>query len=289
MTYYPYFKLTPRSRLDKSINTLLGLIEGITIDKQIDQREIQYLMDWTDEHADLIGTHPMNDLLPRVAKAIADGALTEEEALDIQWACTRLRSTEYYNVTTADLQRLQAIVAGISADSLITEAELHGLAGWISDHDDLRTCWPYDEIDSLITTVLADQHIDPNEHTALREFFAEFVTLESQLRPEEQPTLTHTIAGICAISPEITFDGHTFCFTGEGRRTREEYYQLILSHGGKTRNNISPKLNYLIVGSAGNPCWSYCCYGRKIEEVMNLRKQGHAIVIAHENDFLDAI
>lgn len=51
----------------------------------------------------------------------------------------------------------------------------------------------------------------------------------------------------------------------------------------------SKKVNYLVVGGEGNPCWAYACYGRKVEKAVELRRQGHPIVIVHENDFHDAV
>ena len=49
------------------------------------------------------------------------------------------------------------------------------------------------------------------------------------------------------------------------------------------------KTNYLIVGNAGNPCWAYACYGRKIEEAVALRKEGAQVTIVNETDFWDAV
>ena len=59
--------------------------------------------------------------------------------------------------------------------------------------------------------------------------------------------------------------------------------------GGVVRSNVSVKTDYLIVGNAGNPCWVYACYGRKIEEAVQLRKNGAKVVIINETDFWDAL
>jgi NAD-dependent DNA ligase len=99
-----------------------------------------------------------------------------------------------------------------------------------------------------------------------------------------------SLPGICASSPEIVFDDHRFCFTGESSRApRDELKTIVLDRGGHILTVVSPKLNYLVVGSAGNPCWAYACYGRKIEQAMQLRQRGAHILIVHENDFFDAV
>ena len=66
-------------------------------------------------------------------------------------------------------------------------------------------------------------------------------------------------------------------------------YDVIARLGGKVRSSVSAKTDYLVVGNAGNPCWAYACYGRKIEEAVNLRKAGASIVIVNETDFWDAV
>ena len=55
------------------------------------------------------------------------------------------------------------------------------------------------------------------------------------------------------------------------------------------RSGVSPKTDYLIVGNAGNPCWAFACYGRKIEDAIRLRKDGAKVVIVNETDFWDAV
>ena len=59
--------------------------------------------------------------------------------------------------------------------------------------------------------------------------------------------------------------------------------------GGVVVGSVSGRLNYLFIGGDGNPCWSYACYGRKVEKAIELRKAGAEIVIVHEYDLHDAL
>jgi hypothetical protein len=59
--------------------------------------------------------------------------------------------------------------------------------------------------------------------------------------------------------------------------------------GGTVAPNLTKKVSYLVIGADGNPCWSYSCYGRKVEQAVQLRKEGSKILIVHENDFHDAV
>lgn len=286
-----YFKFTTQARLDKAVNSLLGIVEGIAVDRNINNDEIGFLRLWIAEHAELRRRHPFSELMPVVEGAIADGILSEEEKQDILWLCEKLRSTEYYDMVTADLQRLHALVGGIAADCVIQIEELRGLSDWLNDHEHLKTCWPYDEIGSLVTSVLGDNKIDKHEHEALLHFFSEFTAiLDSRtiVRPKISDGLS--LVGLCAVCPEIQFSGFTFCFTGASYKyTRAQFAELVGKLGGEPVNNVSAKLNYLIIGADGNPCWAYACYGRKVEKAVSLRKEGARLLLVHENDFHDAV
>ena len=48
-----YFKYTGRSRLEKSINSLLGIIEGISVDSLINRTEVEFSNLWIAEHKEL--------------------------------------------------------------------------------------------------------------------------------------------------------------------------------------------------------------------------------------------
>lgn len=288
-----YAKFTSRARLDRSISSLLGIIEGIAIDGHINELEVSYLSIWLEEHEELRDLHPFNEFVPLVSAALSDGVLDPEEREDIVWLCERLRSQQFYDQTTSDLQRLHAILGGIVADTKISEEELRGLSEWMEQHPHLRSCWPFDEIGSLITGVLADKKIDPHEHDLLSSFFAEFTALLDSRTIVKAPVTepaSGQIVGLCAVDPEILFEERGFCFTGASNRfTRPELEQIVFRLGGTSHASPSKKVHYVIIGAEGNQCWAYSCYGRKVEKAIKLRKEGARIVIAHELDFHDAV
>jgi NAD-dependent DNA ligase len=286
-----YVGYTSRARLEKSVNSLLGIVEGIAIDQSINASEVSFLNLWLEENANLSHRHPYTELIPVVQAAIADGVLTTDEHADIVWLCEKLRSTEFFDKTTADLQRLHAILGGIVSDGIVTEAELLGLSSWVREHEHLRTCWPYDEVDSLITSILADQKIDKEEQTFLKGFFSEFTALMDD-RTITSPSVTEggSIVGLCAVCPEIEFSDQKFCFTGASTRyPRATLTATVESLGGQVTSTLNKQVRYLIIGAEGNPCWAYACYGRKVEKAIELRRQGVRLLIVHENDFHDAV
>ena len=182
-------------------------------------------------------------------------------------------------------------MAGIAADCEITKSELEGLSDWLSENEHLKTCWPYEEVESIITAVLKDGKIDEAEQKMLQGFFSEFVAI-SDNRTIVSPPIQRsgTIVGLCAVCPEISFVDKHFCFTGASNRySRHGFGKLIEQLGGKMAASVTWKVDYLVIGADGNPCWAYACYGRKVELAVNLRKDGSRILLVHENDFHDAV
>jgi hypothetical protein len=286
-----YVRFTSRSRLEKSIHSLLGLLKGISVDLMINERELYFLSNWLSEHEVLEGFHPYNEIVPILREALEDGEVSEEEREDLIWVCERLCSNKFFDEITTGLQQLHGLLGGVVADGMISEDELRGVQSWMEDNEQLRKRWPYDEIESLIISVLADGSIDEDEHEALISFFAQFAEVLDDKTLSNPYILTDsTLKGVCANSPEIAFQGSRFCLTGASSRyTRGVFAEKIKALGGEVVGSVSGRLNYLIIGGDGNPCWSYACYGRKVEKAIELRKAGAEIVIVHEFDLHDAI
>jgi hypothetical protein len=282
----PYYGFTSKARVDKAMNSLLGIIEGIAADGATNEQEAVFLGRWLAEQAEVRDRHPFSELVPVIEDALSDGVLTGEEQQDILWLFERLRSKGYYDAATASMQRLHAFVGGILADQAIDADELKELAEWLEDHATLRTCWPYDEIDSIATRALSQGRMDEEGLRALTGIVGEFRGQGAVCAPA---SVDEPLSGLCAVCPVITFPESVFCFTGaSAKHSRSELSEMVVSRGGKVTNGVTKALNYLVIGSAANPCWAYACYGRKVEKAVMMRKQGHRILLVHENDFRDA-
>lgn len=290
-----YKKYTMPAELHKAVNTLKGIVAGITTDYKISDAEINELSHWCLCHKNLINKHPFNELIPLIESVFSDGIITTEEVNDIVWLCNNFVSdSSYYNLITSSLQFLNGLIHGILADGSISNEEIHTLKNWVSSNDFLTGCYPFDEIDSLLASILSDGVVTDDERAMLTAFLSNFIDLKSSynLNDKELSALKaqYSIEGICAVCPEISFDGNLFCFTGQSLKAkRNEIADLITSLGGKFNNNMTNKTRFLIVGNDGNPCWAFSCYGRKIEDAVNRRKSGQLLTIVNELDFWDAV
>lgn len=290
-----YRRYTSPAELHKAVNMLKGIVSGIKADEIIVDSEVVELTHWCSLHAHLRNKNPFSELLPVIENALEDGVIDAEEREDILWLCSNFEADcKYYDVITSATQYLNGLIHGIMADGKLTDKEIIALNQWLTDSDYLQGTYPFDEVLSLTSAMLADHKISPDERNTLMAFFSNFIDFRDSynlMEPDfKKLREQYSVQGICAFCPEIEFEDKVFCFTGASyKATRAELADIVSSHGGLLRDGVSRKTNYLIVGNDGNPCWAYSCYGRKIEEAINLRKEGFKLQIVNETDFWDAV
>lgn len=294
----PYKQFTKAQRVEKAVQTFKGMLEGVSIDQQLNAEEVAEILNWLNEYSDLVGRAPFNEMKQKMDEILEDGIIDPEEQEDLLWLCTQLMpDSEFFDEVTHGIQRLHGIMHGIMADGVITQEEAIGLQEWVDDHDYLKGSYPYDELDSLLMQFLKDKKLDEKEAADLAAFFDDFFesSFHKRVRDEAERVKSgvskkFTKSGICASCPDITFQGKSFVFTGaSGRAVRSKLEAKVEQLGGNCGKNITNETEFLIVGSGGNPCWAFSCYGRKVERAVEMRKSGHPIIIVHESDFWDAV
>jgi len=285
--------VTSRARADKAISTLKGILIGINSDQEVNQEEINELQKWASNHKELINRNPFKEFMTIIEETVSNNIPATETIEDLFWLCQKYENDNfYYNGVTSDLQILHGICHGILADGVIDDKEVRDLEKWLEENTHLSTYYPYDEIRSLILSIVSDGKIDEEEKLVLKAYLNQFVNLENKEIEEQinRETNDINISGHCTSDPEIELDGKTFCITGvlkSGNRASLE--KTISDLGGIPTKTLTKKTNYLIVGDNGNQAWAFACYGRKVEKALDLRKNGHKISLIHEFDFLDAI
>ena len=288
-------KYMRNAEFEKALHSLIGIIDGITSDQQINNIEIEELQNWCLLQRIHQKRYPFKDIIPMIKDSLEDGILTSDEVENIQWVCeTYLNENPYFDVITTDIQQLHGLLHGIMSDNVINERELRYLKSWLEGNSHLQTIYPYDEVYSLVFNVLQDGKIDLDEEMMLKALFVDFIDTKASynINKSEYDELKKTlnINGLCAIAPSIELTNRAFCFTGESSRMkRSELANIIEENGGIFHKDVKKDTNFLIVGDNGNPCWAFSCYGRKVEKAMNLRKQGKNILIVHEVDFWNVL
>ncbi|RDI14429.1 BRCT domain-containing protein [Flavobacterium sp. AG291] len=284
---------TSKARADKAISSLKGLLLGINLDGEVNETEIKELKLWANDHKELINRNPFKEFMDVIDSTISNKIPPKETIEDLYWLCQKYENDNYYyDTVTSDLQILQGICHGILADGVINDKEIYDLQRWLHENEHLNTYYPYDEIRSLVLSVLSDKKIDEEEKIVLMAYFSQFAKIQNnEIRKKiNEDTIDVNISGLCTSEPNVSFEGKTFCITGVLKRGNREHLQRdILKLGGIPTDTITKKTDYLIVGDNGNPAWAFSCYGRKVEKAINLRKEGHTITLIHEFDFSDII
>jgi len=284
---------TSKARADKAINSLKGILLGINLDKQVNEKEINELKEWAENHRSLINRNPFKEFMTIIDETVSNNIPATETIEDLFWLCQKYENDNYYyNAVTTDLQTLQGICHGILADGIINEKEVRDLEKWLEQNTHLSTYYPYDEIRSLMLSIVSDGIIEEEEILILKAYLNQFVNIENKEieKQIDQETADINISGHCTSDPNIEFDGKTFCVTGVLKSgNRSELENLISDLGGIPTKTVTKKTDYLIVGDNGNPAWAFACYGRKVEKALEMRKSGHQICLVHEFDFMDAV
>ena len=275
-----YMKFTQPSRRDKAVNSLEGIIKGILADDVINSAEIARLEVWIKNNHDLLLKPPFKEVLSTVRSAIEDGEIDTDEYDEIMWVINNVKlSSSYYDSITQDIQELHGILYGIIADKEISVLELEVLQAWLTERDHLKGIYPYDEIESLVLSVLADGVVSEDETKMLMAFFDDFILLKdtNQKMHSGNDSVERSglsLMGICAVDPDIQFEGRKFVFTGTSQKTtRKEISKQIEERNGIFLSNLSKECNYLVVGNGGNPAWAFSVTAERSKRQCNFEKQ----------------
>jgi hypothetical protein len=288
-----YRVFTKKSELDKAFNSLNGLLQGVSSDNVLRKEELEELHNWVKHHSDLIDRNPFKEIAHVISCAIQDNNLDNEVVEDLKWLCAQfIDENIYFDGVTADIQTLHGFCHGILADGYVSDEEIYALQKWMLQNEHLQSYYPYDEIYTLLDEILEDGVIEEKERIALTAYLNDFIDLKSERTANKVDALTKDVSveGLFHKSPKIQMSDTVFSFTGESEKmTRNEIAELIQEKGGVFSKGVTKKVQVLLVGIKGNPCWAYSCYGRKVEQAVKLRKAGSNIVIINEADFWSKI
>lgn len=285
--------LNNHQEADNAIHSLKGILLGMTIDGEINEHEIGELRQWASEHKNLINKNPFREFIISIEEMAQHNLPSKEAIEDLYWLTKKYEGDNYYfNSLTSDLKILQGVCHGILSDGKINDREIVELNKWLDYHEHLSTYYPYDEIKSLLVNVLSDGKIVEEEKKTLKAYFNQFIKLRDTTTTNQiQDEISEVkISGLCTSNPVVSFQGKIFCITGVLKSgNRADIEGNIKTLGGQIVDTITKNTDYLIIGDNGNPAWAYSCYGRKVEEAVLLRKEGHTIMLIHEFDFVDIL
>lgn len=188
---------------------------------------------------------------------------------------------------TKAIEHLLGICTGLVADNRIEDSEVKFLDLWIKQYPDVTTGWPGKVIADRLRSILADGVITEAERGDLLDTLKGITGFQL----EDTGAAEAAVASIpFDDDPSIYFDSRTFCFTGRFLfGTRANCEREILRRGSIAVDNVSSKLEYLVVGSLIEPSWAHTSYGRKIEKAIDYNNKGHGIALISEHQWIEAL
>lgn len=257
-------------RLITNLNTLSGIIEGITADDIVSEKEIERLKSWIEDNTINRQYTLFAKIISELSRILEDNIVDEYEQIKLKNLVTEYSCSKMYCETTLGLQILQGILDGIACDNTIIEAEILKLEKWLREHDYLSGVYPYDKILKLVQDVVEDGMIDQDEKNMLLKAFKEIIN------PMDVKSAKAEEAGL---------DGKLFCLSGEfTSASKSQVSQKLQEKGGIEKSGVSAKVDYLFVGGEGSDAWKFGKIGGKIAKALELQEKGAKIHIIAEED-----
>ena len=277
------------SNKHKALESLLGILYGISADNTLNTLEIIFLDTWLKENTFLQEDPDAIDILDCTGDILKKNSITTEEAEDLFnliGSILEYRTTDQSrDQDRASANTLTGIIQGVTADTIILDEEILSLNRWLKHNP--TTAWPAPIIKDQLKKILADKIITVAEKDSLKNLLASLGATKL--------TKTGSVSGLTAtfgttIPEKIIVTEKIFCFTGTfiyGNRSACE--NLVFELGGKTVKNITQKTNYLILGEFPSRDWITSSYGLKIQAALELKKEGRSIELLTEETWFNLI
>ena len=254
------------SKLATSINTLYGIIKGISCDGIIDNKEIEKLKSWVEENRIYKQYLLFNRIINKIEGILSDNIITNYERIELEQLVTSINSSKMYNESTLSLQILNGILDGITYNQEVNQKEIDSLNLWLKQNDYLKDVYPYDKVLIEVNNVLEDRVLTEKEGKYILSIFNEIV----------HPDLNN--------DETIDFNGKTFCLTGGFKySTKQEISKKLQELGAIEKSGVSSKLNYLIIGGVGSDAWKFGKIGGKQAKAQELNEKDANIKIIDED------
>ena len=281
-----------------AIQKLEGICRGIQADGVINDAEVETLSSWLAANDALTHLRPFDSLVTLLRQILADQVITEEERIELEaWMDQFLDGSSPYRIKTNDAIRvLHGLLHGIRADDVINEEEATALGSWLVANETHAGVWPINEVVDHVESFLAAN--DATSHGRLLQFCerlseVDSATVGTRGRSEQELTDGRSLAPAAAIytpGVSVDFEGYLFCFTGQPESyTKDQLADLVRNLGGNVHPRVTKKVDFLVVGGAGDPAWAFGNYGTKVAKAIKYREKGCDIAIVSEETLIDAI
>jgi hypothetical protein len=155
---------------------LAGLIYGISLDGIVTKNEYDALKSWCRENEPLCELESFQKLHSQIKPIIDDGIVNAEEIEELKAIINNfLGENDAQKSEAPNLYFLNGIFKGILASGDINTYEIYKLNQWLEKNEHLKNSAPFDEMFTLIASVLEDKKVDDEEAKQLKAFFSNLI------------------------------------------------------------------------------------------------------------------
>ena len=196
------------------------------------------------------------------------------------------KSLERQRINKA-VEHLLGMVEGMVADNHLHDKEVQLLSTWLNAYPETTSAWPGSVIGHKVREVLADGIITDEERKHLLKVLSELIATDFAETGSASAEVA-TLPIDDAVTVEIRNAG--VCMTGEFIfGTRAACERLTLKAGGMPLDNVTKRVDILVIGTRVSPDWAHTTFGRKIQRAAELQDEGHPIEIISERRWLEVV
>lgn len=191
-----------------------------------------------------------------------------------------LRAVGRPRLVARQIDELVGFARGITADNVISPAEVEMLKSWLAVNEDITHESVLGDLARRIDEILADETANDEE---CKELLETLKGLCGDASPGE--LLKSTDLPLDQPPPQLVFSGWRYCFTGTfSYGTRKVCEKAVLDRGGQC-GPLTQKVQVLVVGVYATESWKHSAYGTKIMRACGWRDKGVPIAIVGEKQW----
>lgn len=186
-----------------------------------------------------------------------------------------------------EVDELLGLCKGIIADDEVNQKEFEFLYRWLELNREVQEEWPGDILYSRMRSAMQDGRLDKQEEIEL------ISLLMSATGGDASKLGAHSLTANLPLNtpqPPITFPRRSYCFTGKLLHgSRPQCESEVIERGGVILEDISRRLDFLVIGVIGSRDWAHSSFGRKIEKAVKYRQTGVPLAIVSEQHFVESL
>lgn len=191
-------------------------------------------------------------------------------------------------VQARQVDELIGLIKGILADDIVCQREAEFLLKWMEINRPAMDQWPAKALYPRIAAALEDGHLDAAEEAEIMALLQNAIGGNDAI--EQGFASNSTSLPLCAPAPVVEVSGRVFCFTGKfNSGNRDWCYSQVQSRGGVATNQVTKKLDYLVIGDIGSRDWLHSTHGTKILKAVEYRDNGAPLHIIGEQYWFEQV